>query len=254
MENNVILYQPTIFDEYKAEIKTAITSSKNGFSTNNYESCNLALHVKDDKELVLKNRKLISSFFNERQVLFAKQTHSNIAIEVDNHTEFLDNIEADALITNQKNVCIGILTADCVPLLLYDPINEICGAIHAGWKGLTNDIIKNTIDKFIEKGSNPQNIIIHIGPCIEFQNYEIDKSILENFCQTLLHNCIHDHPNNSKCYLDLKKYTYNYLTDHNINNEKIQISSHCTFDSKDLFSARRLGIESGRFGSCIMML
>ena len=87
----------------------------------------------------------------------------------------------DAIVTKIKNIGIGILTADCAPILLYDPDKKIIGCIHSGWKGALNGIIKNTINKFKELGSKTNNLVAVIGPCIKKENYDVKIDFYEKF-------------------------------------------------------------------------
>ena len=90
-------------------------------------------------------------------------------------------IKADAIITNQKKLPIAVLTADCVPVLLYDYEKKIIAAIHAGWKGAYRGIIKNVINFMCKKGCNPKNIIGAIGPSITQKNYEVKADFKKKF-------------------------------------------------------------------------
>jgi len=103
------------------------------------------------------------------------QKHTNkIHILDSDHTP----VVADAVITNKKNILIGVLVADCVPILIYDNIRGIIGAVHAGWRGTAKQILKGTIIKMQEKfGSIPEDISVAIGPSIRQCSYEVDKDV-----------------------------------------------------------------------------
>ena len=104
------------------------------------------------------------------------QTHSNKFIFFDkNFKSYKKKFKADAIITNQKNLPIAVLTADCVPILLFDKGNNIIAAIHAGWKGAFKDIIKKVINFLLKNGSTQNNIIAAVGPCIKQNNYNVKK-------------------------------------------------------------------------------
>ncbi|HEX8931960.1 MAG TPA: polyphenol oxidase family protein, partial [Patescibacteria group bacterium] len=81
--------------------------------------------------------------------------------------------QTDGLMTTQKNVFLGVVIADCVPLLIYDHKQKFTSVIHAGWRGLFNEIIKETVSALVAKGSNPQNLLVGIGPCIRSCHYNI---------------------------------------------------------------------------------
>ena len=107
------------------------------------------------------------------------QTHSNKVIVVDKKNKN-KKIIADALITKSEGLAIGVLTADCVPIILYDEINKIIGCIHAGWRGAISGIIENTLNKFKEINNN-NKINVAVGPCIGNESYEVSVEFYDNF-------------------------------------------------------------------------
>ena len=114
------------------------------------------------------------------------QTHSNKVIEVKKNN-YKKKINADAVITKVKGLLLGVVTADCVPIIIYDYNNKIVGCIHAGWKGAVSGIIENTVNKI--KKINTNNIIMaSIGPCIGKHSYEVDSIFYENFIDKSLKN------------------------------------------------------------------
>ena len=88
----------------------------------------------------------------------------------------------DGMVTNLKNVILGLYTADCCPIFLYHPIENVIGACHAGWKGALNGIIENTITTMIQQYEvNADNIECMIGPCIDQKSYQVDKDFIKKF-------------------------------------------------------------------------
>ena len=144
----------------------------------------------------------------------------------------------DAILTNKKKICIGILTADCVPILIYDPIKCIVGAIHCGWKGAFKGIIKNTLKKLLKLGSKKKNLIIGIGPCISQKNYEVRSKFFDKFLNKNKINKIFFNKKNHKYFFNLRKYVeYQFKIKHIKNIKHI---NHNTFqDKKNFFSRRR---------------
>ena len=115
----------------------------------------------------------------KNKLILMHQTHSNKVAVV--KKENLDkNIIADAMVTKIKGIALGVLTADCVPIILYDANNKIIGCIHAGWKGAFSDIIKKTINK-IKKINSNNKIFACIGPCIGKKSYEVDLIFYRKF-------------------------------------------------------------------------
>ncbi len=107
------------------------------------------------------------------------QVHGGDVAVVENSNQFIVN-NTDGLITNKKDVPLCVLTADCLPIILFDPKKQIAGIVHAGLKGLQNGIIKNMIKKFKDSfKSDPSDIIVGIGPGIEKKCYEVDGSLVD---------------------------------------------------------------------------
>ena len=105
------------------------------------------------------------------------QTHSNKVVEI-NKNNFRKKIKADAMVTQMRDLALGVVTADCVPIIVCDIKNQIIGCIHAGWKGAFSGIIDNTIKKF--KRLNSKNkIYAAVGPCIGKKSYEVDTNFLK---------------------------------------------------------------------------
>ena len=105
------------------------------------------------------------------------QTHSSKVLLLDEKNKPLNRFKSDALITGLDNIGIGVLTADCVPILFYDKINNLIGCAHAGWKGAKSGVIENTVDQ-LKKLNKKNEIIAVVGPCIGKKSYEVEMSLL----------------------------------------------------------------------------
>ena len=130
-------------------IKHCFFSRKNGFSKGIYESLNCGLGSNDEKTNVLKNLELVSNKIGCKKncLVTLNQIHSSKATYFENKQSIKNKLTGDAIISKVRNIGFGILSADCAPLLFYDPKNKIIGCAHAGWKGALNGVIKNTIKK-----------------------------------------------------------------------------------------------------------
>jgi len=116
-----------------------------------------------------------------------KQTHSNKFHYIDKKYKVKNKkLIGDALITNLKGIAIGVLTADCVPILIYDKDKNIISAIHAGWRGAFKGILNNVVEFLVKKGSNTKNLIAVIGPCISINDYEIQKDFQDKFIKKII--------------------------------------------------------------------
>ena len=147
-------------------------------------------------------------------------------------------LKGDALITNVKNIAIGVLTADCVPILIYDKNLKVISIIHAGWKGAYIGIIKKVIRFIINYGSNAKDLIAVIGPGISQKNYEIQKDFKKKFIKKDKNSKFFFKKRKNKTYFSLNNYVYYQLKKLGIKN--LDIINKNTLDPKNnFFSARR---------------
>lgn len=122
--------------------------------------------------------------FNVDDVIYLKQIHSDKVLEYKSNIDNIKNEEGDAIITNEKNVIIGVFTADCVPVILFDQANGAAAAIHSGWRGTFESITFKTIEKMKERfNTDGKDIIAYIGPHIRKCCYEVSEELKEKFIQ-----------------------------------------------------------------------
>ena len=220
----------------------------------------LALHTGEEEESIIANRKTLAKQLESTsplQFIVANQTHSDHIKIIDKPVtrgweSSLDAIEdCDALITNLPHMVLTILTADCVPILLYDPVQKIVAAVHAGWKGSKAQIVKKTVKKMIQKfGSNASDIKAGIAPSIGACCYEVGKEVAEHFFDTP-HAC---KQKEEKYMLDLPHVNKQQLLDTGLKEEHIEMSHICTScEVKHYFSYRKEQGCSGRFMSMISL-
>jgi YfiH family protein len=222
------------------KIKHGFFNQIGGTSKGIYKSLNCGFGSYDKKINIINNLKIVCSKIgaNYKKLVLLNQTHSNKFYFIKKNYSFKKKIKADALITNTKNIAIGILTADCVPILIYDRNKKIISAIHAGWKGVYKGIIKNTINFFIKNRSNPKNLIAVIGPCISNKHYEVKKNFKDKFLKKDKQSIKFFNIKKNKTYFCLNKYVYYQLRKLGIKN--IEIINKDTFDPRNnFFSARR---------------
>ena len=227
-----------------------------GVSSGHLFSLNLGYTVNDTPKNVSQNLKLLATAIDieKSQMVFPKQTHSaSIGIVKSVHEIFP---ETDALITNIPGICICIKTADCTPILLYDPVQKVAAAIHSGWKGAIQKISGRTI-RIMQKefGTEPKNIIAGIGPSIGPEVYEVGPELVEMFNKSFRKShVITPIKDSEKGFLDLWKTNKQILIESGIKEDKIEISEMCTFSNSELFySARRDKNNTGRLASGIMI-
>lgn len=210
---------------------------KGGKSNGLYASLNCSDYVGDSEEAVKANLEIAKGFLTSEstaKLITLKQIHSNICVEITKDNA-ISGIEADAMVTKEKNIAIGILTADCAPVLFFDPKKSIVGAAHAGWRGAVGGVIESTVKKMRECGSNPGNIVAAIGPCIGKNSYEIDDDFKRNFSGSGECFCLVNH----RIHFDLPKFCRKRLLEAGIreaNIEKIDVDTYA--NCNDYFSYR----------------
>ena len=180
------------------------------------------------------------------------QTHSNKVIEIKKNN-FKKKINSDAIITKNQEFALGVVTADCVPILLYDKKNEIVGCIHAGWKGALSGVIKNTVKK-IKKLSGDNDIFASIGPCIGKSSYEVDVKFYKKFLSNSQKNKKYfSKKNKVKMLFDLRTFVADKLIELKVRVDHVQ---HDTFrEKKNFFSFRRsFKLKQSDYGRCISVI
>jgi len=224
-----------------SEIEHSFFNRLGGKSNGIYKGLSCAPGSSDDKKNISKNiilvQKKIKSGLNK--IVLLNQIHSNKFFYIDktsklNHKKFT----GDALVTNKSNTPIAVLTADCAPILIFDNNKKTIAAIHAGWKGAYNEIIKKVIKFMIKKGSSAKDIIAVVGPCISINNYEVKQDFIKKFIKKDPKTKVFFKKVRNKNYFDLSKYITHQLKSLNV--KKIEVINKDTFDTKNnFFSARR---------------
>ena len=238
------------------------TTRAGGCSTDRYASLNMGYNTGDRPKNVLSNRQILCSALeiSFEHLIFPKQTHTGSVkvitadffnLDETEKKQFLN--ETDAVITNLKNVCVSIKTADCVPILVYNPVYHSVAAIHAGWRGTTQNIVQNTINLMIASfGSNPSDLWVGIGPSISPEVYEVGEEVWSQFAPELYQPT---NPfKNDKRLLDLLKANFQQLIALGVPENQIEVARICTLSNPELFfSARRDGAKTGRMATGIWL-
>ena len=226
-------------------------SRKKGFSKGVYKSLNCGRGSKDNRKNIQKNLGLVAKKMGVKnnKLILMHQTHSCKVVEI-NRNNLRKRIIADAAITKLKNVSLGVLTADCAPILLYDAKNKVVGCIHAGWKGAFLNIIKKTINR-IKKENSHYEIYASVGPCIGRKNYEVDLEFYKKFIVKSDRNRKYfTKKNKIKKLFDLRKFVTDKLLELNV---KVDQINRDTYDDKNnFFSYRRSSkLRQKDYGRCI---
>jgi len=233
------------------DINHCFFSRKNGFSKGIYKSLNCGRGSKDNKKNVKKNLNYVSKKMGvkKNKLILMHQTHSNKVVEI-KINNIRRKIKADAMITKMKNVALGVVTADCVPIILFDVKNKIIGCIHAGWKGAHSGIIKNTINK-IKKLNTNNKIYATVGPCIGKKSYEVDLLFFKKFVKKSNKNKKYfSIKSNQKKLFNLRKFVTDNLQDLGADVDQINVDTFA--EKSNYFSYRRsCKLHQKDYGRCI---
>lgn len=257
------MLQFSVFDGY-CDIFHFITTRHGGVSEGSYATMNPGEHCGDVLDSVRMNRKSLSDQIgiipeklftphqvHEAEVYSIKSDFLSFTVE----DQQLEMQGKDALITNLPGICIAIATADCVPLLVYAPDKKVVAAIHAGWRGTVKQITARTIQKMKDDyACDPMRMIAGIAPSISSNAFEVGEEVVHAFHAVgmNLNQIMQRSPETGKAHIDLWEANRIQLLEAGLQSERIEISGICTYTHhEDFFSARRLGLKSGRILSGI---
>lgn len=249
-------YQFEIFPN--ETIVHGIFTRKGGVSDGSFYSLNVSGSAGDNHANVVENRKRITSVFDRpyHSIYDVWQIHSNNIVYTNDPREVGDNhVQADAILTKSNHVSLFMQFADCVPIMVYDPIEQIIGTVHAGWQGTVKRIIQETIKFMVQKlNSKPENILAGIGPSIGPDHYEVGNNVLE-MVKSNLHEFMTEviSATNGRYYFNL--WEANRLLLQQCGVSQIEVANICTACHLDEWYSYRLeGQKSGRFGILLGLL
>lgn len=232
-----------------SKIKSFVTTRSGGLSAAPYHSLNLGDHVGDDPGVVLTNRILLRSCL-PAEPHWLKQIHGT---SVSTPKEPLE--AADAIVTNEYDSVLAIMTADCLPVLFTNTAGTVVGAAHAGWRGLCSGVLENTVSKLqnLEPNLKPSDILVWLGPAIGPGAFEVGQDVLDAFAES-------NTPSSNNAFTPIANKPGKYLADiyllararlAAIGIGNVYGGEFCTVSQADqFFSYRRDGV-TGRFASLI---
>lgn len=245
------------------EVTAFSTTRKGGVSKGKYGEFNINSFCGDNATDIDVNRHLLAKALgiDPLKIIVPHQVHGTETCNVDESLLALSQQDRevaidgyDAVMTNLAGVCIGVSTADCIPVLVYDSEHHAAAAIHAGWRGTVKRIVVRTIEDMQQTyNSNPGKLKAVVGPGISLKNFEVGDEVYDEFYKagfdmtTIAHRY-------EKWHIDLPECNRIQLVEAGLDDANIQMSGICTYDSvAEYFSARRLGIDSGRIYTALMM-
>lgn len=224
-------------------ISVVASTRLSGFSHSPYDCNNLAYHVGDDPGLVQKNREQLKVKLQlPNEPVWLEQTHSTLCVT----PEIDSNRKADAAVTRSKNHPLVIMTADCLPITLCSKQGDEIGAIHAGWRGLFNGIVENTLETM---KTRPSDILAWIGPAICQKCYEVGDEVYLSFTKKYPESQRAFKPSQAKWLANLSQIAEIILNSRGIN--AVYQSNLCTFELEKQFYSYRRSAQTGRIGTLI---
>lgn len=251
--------------ELPSEVVAFSSYRQGGCSKGNYASFNVNSYCGDNPDYVAKNRKALCRKLgiSDNTLIIPHQVHGVQTLIVDE--PFVRSLGdektalmlegKDAVITNLRRVCVAVSTADCVPILVYDPNKRAVAAVHSGWRGTVKKIICETLKTMHEAyGTNSESVRIVIGPHIGLQAFEVGDEVYEQFENAGFSMHTMTERIGGHWHIDLSKANRFLLNGCGIKDSQIYDCGICCYtESTRFFSARRLGIDSGRTLSGIML-
>lgn len=248
-------------------IKHFISTREGGGSTNEVAGLNLGYRTSDTSEQVLANRQILAQKIDIplANFCFLQQTHSaqvGLVTEKDRGRgafEYMSGLPAtDALITQAKDICLTVLSADCTLLILYDAEHEAIGAVHSGWRGTVQKLAWRTLEAMQASfGTNPAQVWVGIAPCISASVYEVGEDVIQATQNAFgtLEKYLAYHAPTGRWHFDLRYSNVQMLKEAGVPISQIEVSAECTYLNPHLYySARLTEGKTGRFGAGVMLI
>ncbi len=241
----------------------ALTARHGGVSEAPYASLNLGLHVGDDPARVIENRRRLCAALalDFTRLTFGAQVHGAALAEVgearagrgrEDLAEVLPDV--DGLVVRTPGVPIAVLSADCVPLLFYDPRRHVAAAVHAGWRGTAAGMAMNAVCFLAERGSRPEDLLVGLGPAIGVCCYQISADVAATLAGSLPYATPIVQQREGNWYADLPAANRQQLHATGVPDAQIESAEVCTAcHAEEFFSERKLGRPTGKLAALICL-
>ncbi len=259
------MIEPPVITYYDVadEVVAFSTTRHGGCGKGAYSGFSINAYCGDDEDCVRRNREALSDALgiDGSHIVMPHQTHGTETrvigpefLELGSRTRHMVLEGVDALMTSVRGVCIGVSTADCIPVLLYDADNHAVCAVHAGWRGTVMRIVQKAIVEMnAVYGTDASRLKAVIGPGISLDSFEVGEEVYDRFCAAGFDmqgiSC-----RKGKWHIDLPGCNRMQMVESGVDDGNIYSCGICTFKNADnYFSARRLGTESGRIFNAIYL-
>ena len=231
------------------------TTRQGGCSTGNYAAFNINGYCGDDEVHIAANKVALCGLLGieSNRLVIPHQVHDCVVRRIDGPQQGV--IEGvDAVMTDVPQLCIGVSTADCIPVLLYDSTHRAISAVHAGWRGTVLRIVQKAVEAMCHAyGTAPADLQAVIGPGISLDSFEVGDEVYDQFLSAGF-DMQPISRRDAKWHIDLPMCNRLQLMETGVPADHIQMTNICTYQQYDrYFSARRLGIQSGRIYTGILI-
>ena len=253
------MIKATSLKRYK-NINHGFFTREGGKSSGKFASLNCGYGSGDRSNKVRANRAIAMDKLNLKydDLNTAYQIHSNLAVVANERWSVNKRPKADAIVTNKVGLAIGVLTADCAPVLFADSVSGVIGVSHAGWRGALYGVLESCIDAMDSIGANRLNIEAVVGPCIQQKSYEVSNEFRQKFLQENSKNSrfFLRSSNRHSFYFNLSSYISNRLNKTNI--KGVSMLPNDTYEEETKFysyrrTTHKQEVEYGRSLSAIVL-
>ena len=236
-------------------VQHGIFTRLGGVSEGQWASLNMSRSTGDMAEPVNENRKRALDALNLKpaQSLTSWLVHGNTVRMVTHHDLGQNDVHADAMVTQVRGLALTLRFADCVPVMFHDPVKGAIGIAHAGWKGIVKGVLPETVRAMHRAfGSQPQDIIAGVGPCIGPDKFEVGEDVAQQIQAAVSDQVVRSSSQQDKPYVDLWKASESQLKDAGVG--QVEVAGICTAsNTREWFSHRAEQGKTGRFGAVIAL-
>lgn len=240
-------------------VEAVVTTRRGGVSATPYDSLNLGLHVGDDPVAVVENRRRVAAHFGADldDLVVGEQTHQPTVAVITTADRGRgartrnDALPAtDAMVTSATGVLLMVMVADCVPLVLFDPVRRLLGVVHAGWAGTVRGVTPAAVAALVDLGTDPADLLVGIGPAISPTKYQVGADVRDAVVSTFGSDApaVLQPDGTGRHLFDLFAANRLQLGRAGIRADRIQLSGAVTGPDTDFFS-HRAGAPTGRFAA-----
>ncbi len=231
---------------FSMHVRHGFFGRRGGVSTGVYNSLNCGPGSGDQPEKVLENRRRVCLTLgcSPDNLAAARQIHSAKAVITDKAFPPNDRPQCDALVTKRPGLLLGVLTADCAPIVLCDPHNSVIAAIHAGWRGAVGGVLESTLEAMVHIGADPGKTVAAVGPCLSQSSFEVGPDLADAVLDaTSWAEHLFEPGEGDRQFFDLKRYCLGRLA--RLGVAHADALADDTLTQPDLYFSHRASVKTG---------